>query len=222
MSSNSPTQLADLSVALPGMVVPKQDRSRRTREKIIEAAIDLFEKRGFEKTTSNDIAAAAGVSIGSFYVYFTDKRQLLLLIFERLVTERLEAVFNKFVAEDILRSNPREMIREAIVQTFCNKRETPGLNRVICEMASKDEEVSSIRQRLHASSIERLREIYALAQQGGLTNDIDVQAAAEVTVHAVDALAWHYVLMEKRPDCQCERIVNTLTDMIYRHVFKTI
>ncbi|HNC47134.1 MAG TPA: TetR/AcrR family transcriptional regulator, partial [Acidobacteriota bacterium] len=50
---------------------PKQERSRRTREKIIEAALKLFDERGFEKTTSNDIALAAGVSIGSFYVYFT-------------------------------------------------------------------------------------------------------------------------------------------------------
>ena len=43
---------------------PKQARSKQTKEKIIQAAILLFQERGYEKSTSNDIAAVAGVSVG--------------------------------------------------------------------------------------------------------------------------------------------------------------
>ena len=74
-----------LAVSLPAD--PKQARRKQTKEKIVQAAIKLFQERGYEKTTSNDISAAAGVSVGSFYVYFTDKRQLLLTIFDRLGDE---------------------------------------------------------------------------------------------------------------------------------------
>ena len=50
----------------PGVpAAPKQARSKQTREKIIQAAIRLFQERGYEKTTSNEIASAAGVSVGS-------------------------------------------------------------------------------------------------------------------------------------------------------------
>ena len=72
---------------------PKQARSKQTKEKIVQAAIQLFQNRGYEGTTSNEIAAEAGVSVGSFYVYFTDKRQLLLSIFDRLADEMFKNIF---------------------------------------------------------------------------------------------------------------------------------
>lgn len=53
-----------LAVSVPSD--PKQARSKQTKEKIVQAAIQLFQERGYEKTTSNEIAAAAGVSVGSF------------------------------------------------------------------------------------------------------------------------------------------------------------
>ena len=82
---------------------PKQARSKQTKEKITQAAILLFQERGYEKTTSNDIAAAAGVSVGSFYVYFTDKRQLMLTIFDRLADEMFKHAFDSLKPEHPIR-----------------------------------------------------------------------------------------------------------------------
>ena len=51
-----------ISVSLPPD--PKQARSKQTKEKIIQAAINLIQERGYEKTSSNEIAAeAAGLSL---------------------------------------------------------------------------------------------------------------------------------------------------------------
>src|SRR5215210_7007693 len=81
--------------------VPKQARSKQTKEKIIQAAIRLFQERGYEKTTSNEIASNAGVSVGSFYTYFTDKRQLLLTIFDRLSDELFHNTFESISPEHL-------------------------------------------------------------------------------------------------------------------------
>src|SRR5947207_15855337 len=89
------------SIALSVPANPKQARSKKTKEKIVQAAIRLFQERGYEKTTSNDIAAAAGVSVGSFYVYFTDKRQLLLTIFDRLSDELFKNIFDGLKPEHL-------------------------------------------------------------------------------------------------------------------------
>lgn len=53
--------------------VPKQERSRRRVEEILDAAANLFLTNGFERTTTNEVAERAGISIGSVYQYFENK-----------------------------------------------------------------------------------------------------------------------------------------------------
>ena len=62
---------------------PQQARSRRTRQKLIESAVGCFERHGFEETTTAMIAAEAGVAVGTVYNYFTDKREIILELFDR-------------------------------------------------------------------------------------------------------------------------------------------
>jgi len=49
----------------------------KTREKLIRAAVELFAKKGFEKTTVDEIVAKAGVAKGTFYLYFKSKDDLI-------------------------------------------------------------------------------------------------------------------------------------------------
>src|ERR1041384_3822324 len=118
------------SIALSVPVIPKQARSKQTKEKIVQAAIRLFESRGYEKTTSNDIASEAGVSVGSFYVYFSDKRQLLLTIFDRLADELYKSVFDGLTPEHLFDSNLKSRIRQAVASTITDKQKHAGLHRV--------------------------------------------------------------------------------------------
>ena len=59
-----------------------QDRSRRTRRKLVRAALTLWTERGFdrgvEETTVEEIARAAGVTKGTFYFHFAHKEDILL------------------------------------------------------------------------------------------------------------------------------------------------
>jgi AcrR family transcriptional regulator len=64
---------------------PQQRRSQATVDAILDAAAHLFCANGFECTTTNAIAARAGVSIGSFYQYFPNKHALLEALRERHV-----------------------------------------------------------------------------------------------------------------------------------------
>jgi AcrR family transcriptional regulator len=50
----------------------------RTRDDIIEAALGLFEKQGYDATTCEDIAAAADVSVRTFFRYFDTKVNVVL------------------------------------------------------------------------------------------------------------------------------------------------
>ncbi len=60
---------------------PVQDRAREKKARIVEAAFELFSRRGYDAVGMRDIAAAAGVSIGTVYAYFSDKKNIFVEIF---------------------------------------------------------------------------------------------------------------------------------------------
>ncbi len=53
-----------------------QEGIQSKRQAIIEAALDIFAKQGYEETTIAQIAAAAGVAVGTVYLYFHNKREI--------------------------------------------------------------------------------------------------------------------------------------------------
>ena len=61
-------------------VQPVQARSQKTRDSILQAALSMYAKKGYHKTTVDEIAAEAGVSTGIAYRYFRNKKDLLLSV----------------------------------------------------------------------------------------------------------------------------------------------
>ncbi|HMG34777.1 MAG TPA: TetR/AcrR family transcriptional regulator [Blastocatellia bacterium] len=197
---------------------PKQARSKQTKEKIVQAAIKLFEERGYEKTTSNDIAAEAGVSVGSFYVYFTDKRQLLLTIFDRVADELYNSVFMKMQAEQLFDSDIGLHIRDAVSSSIIDKEKRAGLHRVFGEMMHRDAEFGLRVKKAMERSQDKLRELISLAKKAGLTWDIDVAAAAFLVQRVVFDLSQDYVSGFVQFDEA--RAIDALAQMIERYIFK--
>src|SRR5829696_9169659 len=65
-------------------------KARRTRERILEAALELFADRGYETTTMRDVAREAGASLGLAYRYFASKEEFALALYMRLAEESEE------------------------------------------------------------------------------------------------------------------------------------
>jgi AcrR family transcriptional regulator len=74
---------------------------RARREQIVGAATRVFAQKGFRRSTTREVARAAGVSEGTIYNYFEDKDALLLAIVDTLnETERRAADFEEGKAAD--------------------------------------------------------------------------------------------------------------------------
>lgn len=74
---------------------PVQERSRALVERVLDEAARIFEERGYAGTTTNHVAEAAGISIGSLYQYFPNKDALLVGLAERHLAEavpQMEAI----------------------------------------------------------------------------------------------------------------------------------
>jgi AcrR family transcriptional regulator len=58
-------------------------KGEATRQRILDGALALFRKRGFEATTMRDVAADVGVALGAAYYYFPSKEALVLAYYAR-------------------------------------------------------------------------------------------------------------------------------------------
>jgi len=56
-------------------------KAEETRSRILAAALELFRRRGFDQTTMREIAAEAGVALGSAYYYFASKEALVMAFY---------------------------------------------------------------------------------------------------------------------------------------------
>jgi TetR/AcrR family transcriptional regulator, cholesterol catabolism regulator len=66
---------------------------QKRRDQMIKGAVSLFKEKGFHRTTTREIAKAAGFSIGTLYEYIRSKEDVLYLVCDSIydhVRERLE------------------------------------------------------------------------------------------------------------------------------------
>ena len=71
---------------------PRRGLPADTRERLVTAAVRLFNRVGYHGTDSNAIAHAAGYSTGVFYKHFKNKREIFLAAYQTWVASEWEAV----------------------------------------------------------------------------------------------------------------------------------
>jgi AcrR family transcriptional regulator len=67
--------------------VPTQQRAQVTVEAMLDAAVKLLKRGGASSITTNRIAETAGVSVGSVYQYFPNKRAIFIALHERHISQ---------------------------------------------------------------------------------------------------------------------------------------
>lgn len=78
---------------------PKTGKGERTRQAILSAALQLFQKLGYEQTTMRLIAREAGVSLGNAYHYFQSKEDLMQAYYEDLCQQQVSASLRAMALE---------------------------------------------------------------------------------------------------------------------------
>src|SRR5665647_48741 len=86
----------------------REKQKKQREQRIIEASLELFTRKGFNETTMEEIAEKAEVGVGTLYNYMKSKGDLLLLIF----TQKTENIYIK--AEEIV-ENPTENLIETLM-----------------------------------------------------------------------------------------------------------
>jgi AcrR family transcriptional regulator len=72
-----------------------------TRQRLLDAAADVFAERGYEGATLADIARRAGFTTGAIYSRFRDKAELLLAVVERILESLQDAAVEAATGNDL-------------------------------------------------------------------------------------------------------------------------
>ena len=90
--------------------VPVQKRSIEKKQRIKNAALKLMSEKGYFLTSSNEIAKEAGVSVGTFYSYFKDKKALY--------AELVDDIYSAVLAPIDLNALPEQLSIEETVGLY--------------------------------------------------------------------------------------------------------
>jgi AcrR family transcriptional regulator len=194
-----------------------QKRSRLTVDALLEATARVLMKEGYDRASTNKIAAVAGVSIGSLYQYFPSKEALVAAVIDRHKNEVMQVIRGALVkaAARPVEAAARELVSVAIEAHRVN----PELHRVLTEQIPRVGRLENI------EAIDR--DTYALVR-GYLEahrDEIDVadlDVAAFVCVTAVEALTHAAVLRcpEMLTGEKAGRFVDDVTRLVVRYLQK--
>ena len=104
--------LSKLIRARPDDASPKRERRKEARPgELLDAALDLFVEKGFAATRAEEVAARAGVSKGTLFLYFQSKEEL----FKAVISENIAGRFTEWNAEfDAFDGSSADMLRYAM------------------------------------------------------------------------------------------------------------
>ena len=179
-------------------------------EIILEATARILADQGIAHLNTNAIARKAGVSVGSVYEYFPDKRAILDLLIDRHLAEGEAALA---IAAASLSTNPQPFaIVAALVQSAINlHRNDPRLHRVL----SSEIPLNTAQQ----SRVENLRTDAIKAIAGSLGGKVqEPELKATLLYDAADALAHRWIVDAVGSPIAPENLSRELTTMLTRYI----
>lgn len=148
---------------------PIQGRSKQKKEALQQSGRELFIKKGFQQTTAKEIAAYAGVATGTFYRYFTDKRQLLF----SLIEDQLDSLMP---IELEWKSGDPEKLLSSRLELHYHKVNELNLQKLIPELLIRDTELAEVLNVAKLRALEKFSDHLTYLQNKGLLwPDIDIE-----------------------------------------------
>lgn len=157
-------------------MVRRQARGERRIGDILDAALALFAEAGYDKTSTNAIAARAGMSPGSLYQYFPNKEAIAEALSRRLLEQLRAAHAAAFDGTSAAGLPLAELVSRVVDPLVAFHVANPGAKVLIGDRG----------QPLHAGVTDRVAALLR-ARAPGLPGD-DVRRASTVAVQIVAAL----------------------------------
>jgi len=178
-------------------------QSELTKQKILDAAIQLFSRKGFRSTSLSDLAQATGLTKGALYHHFKSKDALFYAVLENLRFLWRERVFRDMLEKrsalerlETLFDNHARLIEER--ETFCLV-----LSSLVMEMDNVNAEFMDALREIFADLTALIQRIIEKGQENGeIRNDLDPRLLALNLVGMMEGNSIPWILNRGNVDYQ--------------------
>ena len=162
-------------------------KSLNKHVKIINAATKVFAKKGFFNARISDIAKEAKVADGTIYLYFNNKFDILISVFEEEISN-LIAQINKLLDQE---QDPKKMLAIFITKHLTIMKKNRNLAEVIqIELRQSSKIIKDYRNNKFSEYLDIIASIIKLGQDQGIyRSDIDPEIAKRAVFGALDEIA---------------------------------
>lgn len=163
---------------------------KKTRQKLVDVARQLFAKNGVASTTMNDIALASGKGRRTLYTYFSRKEDIYYAVIESEL-ERLSDKMEGVAAKNI---HPQDKVIELIYTHLSSIRETVVRNgNLRAEFFRNIWSVEKVRKNFDEDEIGLFRKVYTEGKAQGEFDIDDVELVADITHYCIKGLEVPYI-----------------------------
>lgn len=125
-------------LGLPGVNLPRQERSRAVMARLIERAVVMLRSRTFDELSVTEVCAAEGCTVGSFYARFESKEAFIRALQHAVVAEAARGIREHLTAERFAGLTPRQMLTKIVHASVRWSRQHEGLIRASLRAAQQD------------------------------------------------------------------------------------
>jgi TetR/AcrR family fatty acid metabolism transcriptional regulator len=199
--------------------MPDTSNTRRTdkRNLITDAAVEVFAEKGFHQARVSDIAARAGIADGTIYLYFKNKEDLLLSIFE----EKMDLLLTKLgeTLEGV--DGPEDRIRAFAQFHFEQVRTNRSVAEVLqVELRLSNKFLKEYRPEKLWAYLGVFGQIVREGQaQGVFRADIDPLITSWAFFGAMDELAMQWVLTRNQSRFPLKSTAEQVANIFIRGLF---
>jgi AcrR family transcriptional regulator len=187
----------------------RERRRVEIRNKLYEAARDLFMARGIQATTVKDITDAADLGKGTFFNYFPTKEHVLAMFYER----QLERAEEALRAAQERREPVRKTLRDLVQRTSEEPSRSPAMVRSFLLAIIANPAVSDIVIPLLQSRRQRTEELFAIGQRSGeIRGDWRASELARVQQELSFGTALFWAL---RPEAPLDKLLDANLELFW-------
>lgn len=166
--------------------------AERTRARILASALTLFARKGYEKTTFNDIAARLKLSKGAVYWHFASKEDLLVALTDRMLAKFERQILSVMPKEELTFRAVAEMMVETARRTVESATGRAFFLLMKRQIRWGSESMAAVRERLLTNSVFGPWKAFVKSVEndkaaGRARADADAEEAANVCIAVWDA-----------------------------------
>jgi AcrR family transcriptional regulator len=168
-----------------------QERSRTRRQRVLDAALEIFSEHGYSDTPIDEIARASGTSKGGLYFHFPSKQALFLALLE----EASAALIGRVEAAMAIETDPiarGEAALREVLRAFGGHRVLARL--LLIEAVGAGKEFNDKRNDLHLAFAGLIAECLDDAVSHGELPPCDTQVAAHAWYGAVNQIVLRWLM----------------------------